>query len=582
MAIINQKFVHFRTKAKFDEHLAAGDILDSSIVFIQNRKLIWTQGKFYGEGNYLIFDTIEARDAFESKDGQLCTITAEDPHKLYVYNGTEWVDTSLPENVVLYNDVNDVELRRNLILPKEGKLLGTEITGVQYELIGLGDYPQTGFGNLEETELGTDLRGRTIKFDTTKIPVKLEEGNEGIIVTGDQYWAMHVEVYESAIILYCNGEAVYNNGWLMSEYTYPDTEAIIVYYPPMTRLDINNGFNPTTDVTISRELTLCQTEVGSEHVHLNLNTNNKVTVETPEGKGTVAVYNKEHELWTEGPIVMPKNSGIAITHEYSSGLNFPIPILMAGVEEFNRNLDQLPVGEDLGNRRHVLIKTSKPIIANTLSGRLIYGDVTVDDQDNTSGTIGGYLRINSEGQLVVTEHYKSYGGGYTKSTYVLWDGTKWLEDNIWFVLNGYWSNILITENTLSATPEAVFNWGDFTENVTKIVLGYPDYNLTVHSTLQPKWHYLDGQTETIKTFAMVEDIPEVGGIRLEMDLSNQITGTNNTFELGKEVKYPALYYNGLRQSYGKHYGITGTSLILNFITEELPKVGEDLILEYSE
>lgn len=49
MAIINKKLVHFRTKAKFEERLAANDILDTSIVFIKDEKLIWTHGEYYSQ-----------------------------------------------------------------------------------------------------------------------------------------------------------------------------------------------------------------------------------------------------------------------------------------------------------------------------------------------------------------------------------------------------------------------------------------------------------------------------------------------------------------------------------------------------
>lgn len=51
MAQINKKLIHFRTKAKFEERLAANDILETSIVFIQDEKLIWTHGTYYSESS---------------------------------------------------------------------------------------------------------------------------------------------------------------------------------------------------------------------------------------------------------------------------------------------------------------------------------------------------------------------------------------------------------------------------------------------------------------------------------------------------------------------------------------------------
>lgn len=52
---IEKKLVHFRTLAKFEEKLAANEILDTSIVFIKDRKLIWTHGTYYALPNDEVF-----------------------------------------------------------------------------------------------------------------------------------------------------------------------------------------------------------------------------------------------------------------------------------------------------------------------------------------------------------------------------------------------------------------------------------------------------------------------------------------------------------------------------------------------
>ena len=44
---INKKLIHFKTKQKFNEELANGNILDTSIVFIQDTKQIYTHGQLY-------------------------------------------------------------------------------------------------------------------------------------------------------------------------------------------------------------------------------------------------------------------------------------------------------------------------------------------------------------------------------------------------------------------------------------------------------------------------------------------------------------------------------------------------------
>ena len=46
---INKKLIHFKTKAAFEAQLKGSNILDTSIVFIQDAKLIWTHGTYYGK-----------------------------------------------------------------------------------------------------------------------------------------------------------------------------------------------------------------------------------------------------------------------------------------------------------------------------------------------------------------------------------------------------------------------------------------------------------------------------------------------------------------------------------------------------
>ena len=51
MAKITNRFAHFKTKASFTSRLEAGDIQESSVVFIQDANEIWTHGTYYRCGN---------------------------------------------------------------------------------------------------------------------------------------------------------------------------------------------------------------------------------------------------------------------------------------------------------------------------------------------------------------------------------------------------------------------------------------------------------------------------------------------------------------------------------------------------
>ena len=56
---INKKLIHFKNKENFDSEVANGNILDTSIVFIQDTNEIYTHGTFY-DGNTVDLSNIES------------------------------------------------------------------------------------------------------------------------------------------------------------------------------------------------------------------------------------------------------------------------------------------------------------------------------------------------------------------------------------------------------------------------------------------------------------------------------------------------------------------------------------------
>lgn len=53
---INKKLIHFKTKDNFDKEVANGNILDTSIIFIQDTKEISTHGSVYSSVNWGVID----------------------------------------------------------------------------------------------------------------------------------------------------------------------------------------------------------------------------------------------------------------------------------------------------------------------------------------------------------------------------------------------------------------------------------------------------------------------------------------------------------------------------------------------
>lgn len=100
---INKKLIHFKTKANFEKEKEAGNILDTSIVFIQDVNLIWTHGTYYCLPN----DEVIITDGTEPEDGQEIWIdTSEDSTlfaveeapkdgKSYARQNGKWIEVSL-------------------------------------------------------------------------------------------------------------------------------------------------------------------------------------------------------------------------------------------------------------------------------------------------------------------------------------------------------------------------------------------------------------------------------------------------------------------------------------------------------
>lgn len=57
---INKKLIHFKTKENFQKELEAGNILDTSIVFISDTQEIWTHGQFYTNDYTELIQRVEA------------------------------------------------------------------------------------------------------------------------------------------------------------------------------------------------------------------------------------------------------------------------------------------------------------------------------------------------------------------------------------------------------------------------------------------------------------------------------------------------------------------------------------------
>ena len=98
---INKKLIHFKTRAAFEIQLAEHNILDTSIVFIQDANLIWTHGTYYclPSDDVVISDGIEPdndQDLWvDTSDNIAVAFVKEAPTdgKMYVRKNGAWVVT---------------------------------------------------------------------------------------------------------------------------------------------------------------------------------------------------------------------------------------------------------------------------------------------------------------------------------------------------------------------------------------------------------------------------------------------------------------------------------------------------------
>lgn len=98
---INKKLIHFKTRAAFEIQLADKNILDTSIVFIQDANLIWTHGTYYclPSDDVVISNGIEPdndQDLWvDTSDDVAVAFVKEAPTdgKMYVRKNGAWVVT---------------------------------------------------------------------------------------------------------------------------------------------------------------------------------------------------------------------------------------------------------------------------------------------------------------------------------------------------------------------------------------------------------------------------------------------------------------------------------------------------------
>lgn len=102
---INKKLIHFKNRKTFDQEVAKNNILDTSIVFIQDSQEIWTHGTLYANRNVDFQYTAESSSGVITDQNQLdlikkasclyCQAIEFDTDVYYVYQRSSVSDSTI-------------------------------------------------------------------------------------------------------------------------------------------------------------------------------------------------------------------------------------------------------------------------------------------------------------------------------------------------------------------------------------------------------------------------------------------------------------------------------------------------------
>ena len=200
---INKKLIHFKSKQKFEEELANGNILDTSIVFIQETTEIYTHGQFYNGStfdssdietsiqnildNYATKEEIPTKVSELENDSNYLTsvpnadtdlglvksggdvtitdgiITVNDDSHNHVINNIDGLQDALDAKANKTTTVNGYALSNNVTLNYED--VGADVEGAAAQaLLDANDYTDT-----EIKSLSDDFTESITQLDNTKV-----------------------------------------------------------------------------------------------------------------------------------------------------------------------------------------------------------------------------------------------------------------------------------------------------------------------------------------------------------------------------------------------------------------------------
>ena len=152
---INKKFIHFKRKSTFRRELEAGNILNTSIVFIADAKQIYLNGSYFSENTLF-----NLSDLLSTVSGDLTSTDTSNEAIVKLYKQLQEVDTNTNDLIkILMQEVSTLEGTLTNRIDNTDLTLATELSRIDQEM-----------GNLENLVNITYSKLKSLRDSSKLIP----------------------------------------------------------------------------------------------------------------------------------------------------------------------------------------------------------------------------------------------------------------------------------------------------------------------------------------------------------------------------------------------------------------------------
>lgn len=184
---INKKFIHFKRKSTFQRELEAGNILNTSIVFIADAKQIYLNGSYFSENTLF-----NLSDLLNEVSGDLTSTDTSNEAIVKLYKYLKEVDSNTDSLIkILMQEVSTLEETLTNRIDNTDLTLATELSRIDQEIDNSKNLVNITYSELkslrDSSKLipGMQYRITDYEFTTTNDRMMAKPSTFDIIVTAD-------------------------------------------------------------------------------------------------------------------------------------------------------------------------------------------------------------------------------------------------------------------------------------------------------------------------------------------------------------------------------------------------------------